>query len=175
MKQTAKWVATDKMTAKKTFLNERLTYKLSLLAQEAINANDDIFLRETGYRIRELRVLRLIDDMPGTTFRNIANATGLERSLTSRIIQSLIAGGVIERENCGEDARVFKLKTTEKGRKVRAIGRQVSDRLEAILTMPLTPKELGALNEVLGRLAEWVSSSDYHKRLRMGEAEGDQR
>lgn len=153
------------MTAKKTFLNERLTYKLNLLAQEAIDANDSIFLRETGFRIRELRVLRLIDDMPGTTFREIANATGLERSLTSRIIQNLIAGGMIERENCGEDARVFKLNTTEEGRKVRLIARQVSDRLESILTVPLSGQELGVLNDLLGRLAEWVSSKDYHNRL----------
>jgi DNA-binding MarR family transcriptional regulator len=165
-----KQAATDKMTAKKTFLNERLTYKLNLLAQEAIEANDNIFLRETGYRIRELRVLRLIDDMPGTTFREIATVTGLERSLTSRIIQSLIAGGMIERENSGEDARVFRLKTTENGKRIRMIGRQVSDRLEAILTMPLTGEELGAFNSLLARLAEWVSSNDYHMRLKSSES-----
>ncbi|MDO8885154.1 MAG: MarR family transcriptional regulator, partial [Pseudotabrizicola sp.] len=60
------------MQTGKAFKNERLTYRLNIVAQEAITANDDIFLRQTGCRIRELRVLRLIDDTPGTSFAEIA-------------------------------------------------------------------------------------------------------
>lgn len=153
------------MSGRKTFQNERLTYKLSIVAQEAIAANDHIFLRETGLRIRELRVLRLIDDTPGTTFREISQVTGFERSLTSRIIQSLIGAGLIERENAAEDARVFRLHSTEKGKEVRQIGRAVSDRLEVILTEPLSAEDLGQLNRLLERLAVWVSSDAYRARL----------
>ena len=107
------------MQTDKTFKNERLTYRLNIVAQEAIQANDEIFLRETGCRIRDLRVLRLIDDRPGTTFAEIAKITGFDRSLTSRIIQNLIGAGLIERENSTEDARVFLLSTTPKGKDVR--------------------------------------------------------
>lgn len=153
------------MSGRKTFQNERLTYKLSIVAQEAIAANDHIFMRETGLRIRELRVLRLIDDTPGTTFREISQVTGFERSLTSRIIQSLIGAGLIERENAAEDARVFRLHSTEKGKEVRRIGRAVSDRLEVILTEPLSAEDLGQLNRLLERLAVWVSSDAYRARL----------
>lgn len=150
----------------RAFRNERLTYKLNIVAQEAIAANDEIFLRETGCRIRDLRVLRLIDDQPGTSFAEIAKATGLERSLTSRIIQGLLSAGLIERRNSTEDARVFLLSTTEKGKEVRQVARRLSDRLEVILTDPLSVQELRAFNEILARLGSWVTSEDYRAALR---------
>lgn len=147
------------------FRNERLTYRLNIVAQEAITANDAIFLRETGCRIRDLRVLRLIDDSPGTTFAELAKITGFERSLTSRIIQTLIAGGLIGRTNSAEDARVFLLSTTDKGKEVRRIARHLSDRLEVILTDPLSVQERRALDGILARLGAWVTSEDYRRAL----------
>lgn len=147
------------------FKNERLTYRLNIIAQQAISANDDIFLRETGCRIRDLRILRLIDNMPGTTFAEIAKITGFDRSLTSRIIQGLIAAGLIERQNSSEDARVFLLSTTPKGKQVRTVARALSDRLEVILTDPLSAQELRALNEILSRLGAWVTSDDYAQAI----------
>jgi DNA-binding MarR family transcriptional regulator len=147
------------------FKNHRLTYRLNVIADQAISANESIFVRETGCNIRELRVLRLIDDSPGTTFAEIARITGFERSLTSRIIQNLIAEALILRENSSTDARVFQLFTTEKGREVRRIGRAVSDRLEAVLTRPLSDAELDTLNQLLWRLGKWVSSSEYQELL----------
>jgi DNA-binding MarR family transcriptional regulator len=154
----------------KTFRNERLTYRLELVASQAITANDEIFLRETGCRIRELRVLRLIDDTPGTTFAEIAKITGFERSLTSRILQSLLSMGLIARENSSEDARVFLLSTTPQGAEVRRKARILSDRLELILTDPLSQQELRALNAILERLGAWVTSEDYRTML-VAEAE----
>lgn len=147
------------------FKNERLTYRLNIVAQEAIAANDEIFLRETGCRIRELRVLRLIDDFPGTTFAEISKITGFDRSLTSRIIQALIAGELIVRENSTADARVFMLSTTDKGKQTRQVARAVSDRLEVILTDPLSAQELEALDHILARLGNWVTSDKYKEML----------
>ena len=153
------------MSSEMPFKNHRLTYRLNVIADQAITANESIFMRETGCNIRELRVLRLIDDSPGTTFAEIARITGFERSLTSRIIQNLIAEALILRENSSSDARVFQLFTTEKGREVRRIGRMVSDRLEAVLTRPLSEAELDTLNQLLWRLGKWVSSSEYQELL----------
>lgn len=154
-----------RMKTDKTFQNERLTYRLNIVADEAISANDEIFLKETGCRIRDLRVLRLIDDNPGTTFAQIAKITGFERSLTSRILQNLIKAGLIVRKNSSEDARVFLLSTTEKGKKIREIGRHLSDRLEVILTDPLSAQELKALDDILLRLGTWVTSEEYKAAL----------
>lgn len=127
--------------------------------------NDPIFVEETGCNLRELRVLRLIADNPGTGFAEIARMTGLERSLTSRLIQKLLKCHLIERQNSEEDARIFQLFLTEAGRKVRARGREVSDRLEALLTKPLDPDELTMLNSYLTRLAQWIDAPEYRQAL----------
>lgn len=153
------------MPSSRIFKNERLTYRLNIVAQEAISANDAIFLNETGCRIRDLRVLRLIDDTPGTTFAEIAKATGFDRSLTSRIIQNLIGAGLIARENSSADARVFFLSTTARGKEIRQIARQISDRLEVILTAPLSAQEMHAFNDILARLGSWVTSEEYRMAL----------
>lgn len=154
------------MAAKQTFKNERLTYRLEFVAEKAIVANDEIFVRETGCKIRELRVLRLIDDMPGTTFAEIAKSTGLERSLTSRIIQSLLKSGHIEREASKVDARVFLLQTTKKGKDVRKKAHQLSNTLEAVLQKELTEQELSMLDQTLERLGSWITSNEYESILK---------
>lgn len=154
------------MGENKTFANERLTYRLGVLSEQAIDANDAIFVAETGCNIRELRVLRLIDDSPDITFRDIAMITGLERSLTSRLIQKLISKNLIARENSDTDARVFMLATTKKGSKTRLIARKVSDKLEAILTKPLSKKELTTMNELIDRMAVWIHSDEYINALK---------
>lgn len=153
------------MIPQNIFQNERLTYRLNLIAQGAISANDQLFLDKTGYRIREHRVLRLIDDQPGITFAKISKITGFEKSLSSRIIQLLLSKGLIERKNSEEDARVFMLYTTAEGKALRLRGRELSNRLEVILTDPLSTQELRFLNEILERLGSWVTSRDYQLEL----------
>lgn len=151
--------------ARRPFENDRLTYRLDVLAHEAIALNDAIFVREVGCRIRDLRVLRLIDDNPGTSFAEIAKATGFERSLTSRIIRALIEAGLIARENSAADARVFELRTTKRGREVRRVARQLSDRLEVTLTEPLSRREMAQLDALLEKLQVWVNSKTYRSAL----------
>ena len=44
----------------KPFSGERLTFRLDILAQEAIRANDHIFQERVGLKVHEVRVLRII-------------------------------------------------------------------------------------------------------------------
>ncbi|MEQ1613166.1 MAG: MarR family winged helix-turn-helix transcriptional regulator [Hyphomicrobiaceae bacterium] len=151
--------------SEKAFLNERLTFRLDVLAQEAISANDAIFVKAVGCTIREVRVLRLIDDFPGITFIEICRATGLERSLASRIIRRLIAIQLVRRENDASDARRFGLSTTALGKDRRTEARALSDNLEITLCSPLSAGERKQLNNLLDRLALWVRSAEYKQAL----------
>lgn len=150
---------------KKTFAMERLTYRLSLLSQLAIDANDEIFRDSVGLSIREVRVLRLIDDNPGITFVELNEAANLERSLTSRIIQRLLNADLVRRENDASDSRKFRLFSSSAGREARVKAHAISDRLEEILLRPLDPDEIEALDARLARLADWVRSPDYEEAL----------
>ncbi|HEY9039053.1 MAG TPA: helix-turn-helix domain-containing protein [Roseovarius sp.] len=150
----------------KPFQKERLTFRLDMLAKDSINANDDIFAAILGLKIRDIRALRIINDHAGITFVELVRLADLERSRTSRIIQSLIKKGFVRRENDDEDARKFRLYTTEAGALKRAEADTLSDDLEQILVAPLEPSEVEALDRLLTRLAIWIRSDEYKERLK---------
>lgn len=147
------------------FPSKRLTYLLEIIANEAIAGNDAIFLRELGYSIRELRVLRLVDDSPGVTFVDVWEKSGLERSLTSRILQKLIGDGLLVRTSSKTDARKYHLSTSEAGQVLRQRGRAVSDALEGLLLGAFTHEDRLRLFEQIERLGRWVRSDDYRRAL----------
>jgi DNA-binding MarR family transcriptional regulator len=147
------------------FSSKRLTYLLEIIADEAIAGNDAIFVRALGYSIREMRVLRIVDDTPGTTFVEIWEKSGLERSLSSRILQKLIGDGLLTRTASGTDARKYHLSTTPKGQALRQRGRAISDALEALLLDPFPAADRTRLFEQIERLGTWVRSEDYRTAL----------
>jgi DNA-binding MarR family transcriptional regulator len=151
--------------ARSSFPSKRLTYLLEIIADEAIAGNDAIFLRELGYSIREIRVLRLVDDSPGITFVDIWEKSGLERSLTSRILQKLIGDGLLSRTSSGTDARKYHLSTTPKGQAVRQRGRVMSDALEALLLAPFPDADRARLFDQIEKLGTWVRSDEYSRAL----------
>lgn len=147
------------------FSSKRLTYLLEIIANEAIAGNDAIFLRELGYSIREIRVLRIVDDNPGVTFVDVWDKSGLERSLTSRILQKLIGDGLLVRTSSGTDARKYHLSASDTGRALRQRGRAVSDALEDLLLDSFSPEDRQRLFEQIERLGQWVRSDDYKRAL----------
>lgn len=153
-----------------SFPSKRLTYLLEIIADEAIAGNDAIFVRELGYSIREIRVLRIVDDNPRITFVEIREKSGLERSLTSRILQKLIGDGLLSRTSSGTDARKYHLTTTAKGQQLRMRGRVMSDALEALLLDPFPPADRSRLFGQIEKLGRWVRSDEYRKALEGFEA-----
>lgn len=148
-----------------SFPSKRLTYLLEIIADEAIAGNDAIFLRELGYSIREVRVLRIVDDNPGITFVEIWEKSGLERSLTSRILQKLIGDEMLTRTSSGTDARKYHLSTTDKGKVLRQRGRVMSDVLETLMLDPFTAEDRARLFAQIERLGQWVRSEEYRAAL----------
>lgn len=146
---------------KKVFKQSRLTYRLETLANQAISANDPLFVEKLGCNIREMRVLRLIDDYPGIEFNEIMYVSGLDRSLVSRLIRTLLDKGLVSRVNSTEDARRYGLFTTDMGKACRLVGRELSDTAETLLLQPLKPAEVEQLKEMLGKLLIWVRSDEY--------------
>lgn len=145
----------------KVFKQSRLTYRLETLANQAISANDPLFVEKLGCTIREMRILRLIDDYPGIEFNEIMHVSGLDRSLVSRLIRSLLDKGLVSRVNSSEDARRYGLFTTETGKACRLLGRKLSNTAETLLLQPLNAIEVEQLKDILGKLLIWVRSDEY--------------
>nr|WP_239552579.1 MarR family winged helix-turn-helix transcriptional regulator [Oceanisphaera litoralis] len=148
-----------------------MTFRLDLLAEEAIRANDGIFQSRLGLKIHEVRVLRIIGRQPGIIFVELSRQASLERSQTSRIIQGLIRLGLIRRENDAADARRFRLFTTEEGERTRNEARGLSGALETLLMAPLQTAEAQVFDELLARLSTWVGSEDYQRQLELFNAD----
>ena len=71
-------------------LQNSFTYQLASIAEDAITPAAKLFKQRFGLDVRELRVLRLIGDEPGTSFTELAHKTRFERTATSRILSRLI-------------------------------------------------------------------------------------
>lgn len=149
------------------FRQSALTHRLEILANEAIRANDPLFVEQTGCTIREYRVLRMIDEHGGIAFNDIMRITGLDRSLVSRLIRTLLDRELVYRVNSKNDARRFGLFTTESGHATCERGRQLSAQAEQILFAPLAAGELEQLNALLNKMVGWVRDTEYQQQLEM--------
>lgn len=140
-----------------TMLGQSLTYLLTSIAEEGIGNADRLFQHRFGWKVRELRVLRLVRDRPGITFTELARLTRFERSATSRILTRMLRAGLIRRVNAAHDARQFTLTATAKGEKLCAHADPLSVELEALMLAPLSPKQRTALLAMMERVLAWVA------------------
>ncbi|MGL4636434.1 MAG: MarR family winged helix-turn-helix transcriptional regulator [Beijerinckiaceae bacterium] len=137
-------------------LDRSLTYYLSSITEDGIGNANHIFETRFGWSVRELRVMRIVRSTPGITFTALAATTKFERSLTSRILSSLIKAGLIERTNSTTDARIFTLKATAKGEALCNQADPLTMELEALMLEPLTAAEREAFLGMIGRIKSWV-------------------
>jgi len=133
-----------------------LTYRLDVLSTGAIRMANEVYTASCGLEVRELRILRLIDDNPGITFSDLTEETRFERSLASRLLNGLLREGLVDRENSATDARVFHLRTTAIGRERRRLATRIGQKLEAHLLKPLSEAQRAALFETVELLTDWV-------------------
>ena len=133
-----------------------LTYRLDVLSTGAIRMANEVYEAQCGLTVRDLRILRLVDDNPDITFSDLTEQTRFERSLASRLLQGLIQAGLIERTNSASDARVFHLQTTEAGKERRRLAARVGAKLETHLLKPLNDTQRAQLLELIEMLTEWV-------------------
>lgn len=153
------------------FFNDSFTYRLNVLAAAAIDSGEAAFGTMIGGSIREMRVLRIVDDHPGIGFAEIVRATRLDRSLVSRLIQALLKQGLIERRAAPDDARRFELHATDLGQRKRAGAQAITAAFESLILKPLSPEQAAALEEALEVLAGWVGSDAYEEEVEALRAE----
>jgi DNA-binding MarR family transcriptional regulator len=148
-----------------TFHRGNPIYQLNMLASVTVDSVEDRFVELVGLDVRTVRVLRLIADNPGITFAEITVMAALERSLASRLIQNLVRGGQIERRNFESDARRFGLYITEAGQVARSRADTLSELGLKLLFERLDPGEVSAFVATMGRLADWIDSDEFERRL----------
>jgi len=144
-------------------VERHLTYRMDTLSSSAIEMANEVYVQCCGLNVRELRILRLVDDNAGITFSDLAAETRFERSLTSRLLSKLIKDGLIRRAIGKEDARQFNLHTTAKGREMCGKATKIAGEVEEHFLSPLTAAERDTLDACIRKLSEWVDGGGREK------------
>lgn len=145
----------------KVFQQGNAVYQLNMLANAAIKTVDERIVELVGLDTRTIRVLRLVGDTPGITFAEIAILGALERSLASRLIQTLVRNNYIERHNDENDARRFGLYITPAGQSKRRHADQLSEMVLGLFFHKLNKDETDAFITTMTKLASWIDSDEF--------------
>ena len=90
------------------------------LLHRASQSVTDLFSNEIKSDLtpRQLAVLTVISQNEGCSQTDIVDRTGIDRSTMADIVRRMQRKGLLERRRTKEDARVYAVKLTDKGRKV---------------------------------------------------------
>jgi len=93
------------------------SYLLYLLAasSEAASAEFHAHVRRNGLRVPEWRVLACLGDQDGQMITRLAEIALVEQSRLTRIIDQMVAQGLLVRRDDREDKRRVRIYLTEKG------------------------------------------------------------
>ena len=147
------------------FQNSVMIHRLEVFVNEAIRLNEPLFVERIGCTIREYRVLKMVDEHGGISFKDITRVTGLERSLVSRQIRTLLKRELIYRVNSKQDARRFELFATKAGKTACDSGRHLSSEAEKHLFKALQDGEVEQLNSLVHKLSCWVREPSYSELI----------
>src|SRR5689334_4880662 len=82
-------------------------------------------------------VLVAAAEKDGSSQQDIINATGIDRSTVSQVVQLLIRKGLVKRRRTRHDARAYAVSLTEAGRDVLKAAEPIVERIELALVEAL--------------------------------------
>ncbi len=135
-----------------------LTFKLDLLKTMASKAADNRYGDSIGLRIKELRILRLLHDLPGIAATDLRHKLVLDKTLLSKNLAVLEERGLIARSQDPQDNRLHRLYLTKEGLRAWKEAERIGRALEREMFAELQPEEWQQLHRLLGRaLASFAS------------------
>jgi DNA-binding MarR family transcriptional regulator len=120
-----------------------------------LRALDADLIAQHGMTTRDYEVLLYLSQAPERKLpmSALAESTMLTRSGITRLVDGLVAGGLIERVSCHSDARVSYAQLTDAGyEKLRQAGCTHVASIHAMFLEHFTPEEIGQLASLLSRL-----------------------
>lgn len=114
---------------------------------------------ETKLTVEEFILLNMINDKSDQISQNIAIATGKNKSVVMRMIDSLESKGLVVRTQNPDDRRENLLNITAEGEYVVAQYHVIERGITEYLTMDITPDKLNVFWEVLTTILEKAKKS----------------
>jgi MarR family transcriptional regulator for hemolysin len=105
--------------------------------------------RAPDLSVPQFRTLLFVNRNAGTSLSGVAEHLGLTLPSTSKLVDKLVARGLVAREDATDDRRRIALRLTEDGRSVLAAAAQATLATLAARLAPLSPDERRALAETM--------------------------
>lgn len=126
----------------------KLRNRLHRLLKQKYASEADIKLT-----VEEFILLDMIDARTDQILQNIAIATGKNKSVAMRMIDSLEAKGLVKRTVNPDDRRENLLSTTDRGKEVVRLYLDIEKRLSEELLSDIEPGKLSVFTEVLEKIS----------------------
>jgi DNA-binding MarR family transcriptional regulator len=133
-------------------LEHFLPYRLSVLANTISGSLAGAYARRFELRIPEWRVLAVLGNYPGSSARQVAERTAMDKVAVSRAIASLIDRGRVERRTDPADRRRSVLSLTSRGQRLLARIAPLARQYEQRLVSQLCPEDQATLDRLLATL-----------------------
>lgn len=136
---------------------------LNVLLDQATNRTQErgslIYELKLGVSLRELRALRAVGGTPGITIGGLVERCGIEKTLTSKLVSTLVQRHLVRRQIGAHDARQTELYLTDQGRDLVLEAEPLGRRLEALYLQCLTSEEIEQIQVILNKLIEAEKAS----------------
>ena len=137
-------------------LNVRVDYitiTLDVVNERLKSVGSELYQRECGVSLRELRLLRFIGNEPGLTLTGLIEKSFLEKTLASKAITGLVKRGFVVRSIGPVDARHVCLELTDAGVDTVMNAEQIGQAGLAAFREALTDEEHELFRRCLQKLA----------------------
>jgi DNA-binding MarR family transcriptional regulator len=125
---------------------------LSRLARNVVRHASVQFLEDMGFATGQVTLLGLIAANDGISQNDLARALLMRKSQVTALIQDLVARGLVQREDGGQDRRYNALSLTRSGTQAWKRARQRITRHSDSVLVQLTPAEQVELSRLLRKL-----------------------
>lgn len=144
-----------------------LNILLDQAAQRTRVRGDRAYERVLGMPLRDVRLLRMIGTHPGIAMGALAEDSGLEKTMASKVVGALVNRGLVERQIGQKDARNIHLVLTDQGVDVVKKAEPLGKKLESGFSLMLGEDELKELRSSLQKVldAELASRDQFERWL----------
>lgn len=132
-----------------------LSYALAA-AHRAVHADLSRRLREVGVQVEAWRILEAIDAERTITMGRLAERVLLAPPTLSKMVDRMVADGLVQRQIAPEDQRQVHLVLSALGERTRDRLRLCAQQQEQAMLASLGTERVDALYKALMDLAEWV-------------------
>jgi len=132
---------------------------LDLASERTRDRGSRVYEIELGLSIRDVRLLRMIGGAPGITMGQLVQTCGIEKTLVSKLVGSLVQRELVQRSIGTEDARQIHLALTDVGIQLVLRAEPIGHEMEARFLDCLSVSEVQTLSRILHKIIDAEAGS----------------